>query len=570
MIAGPVAPRWALHPEWSPARAGDLARALGIPVAMGQVLINRGLAEPERAGRFLAPAWEHLHDPFLMLGMDRAVERLRAAIAAREPILVHGDYDVDGVTSTFVMVSVLRSLGATVEHRIPHRTRDGYGLSEAGVEQAARRGSRLIVTVDCGITAFEPIARARSLGMEVLVTDHHEPGAGLPDATAVINPHQPGCTYPFKSLAGVGVGFKLAQALLASYGRADDARGYLDVVALGTIADAVALNGENRVLACLGLEGLTRSARPGLQALIEISGLAGRRITGGQVAFQLAPRMNAAGRMGSADPALDLLFAREPGEGKALAESLDDDNTRRRALDERVEHEVAERVERELGWPDCGSIVLWSEHWHPGVLGIVASRMVERFQRPAILLAIDGEWARGSGRSIPGLDLTRLLADCDDLLKSYGGHAYAAGLTVSRERLPELRERIEQLVRRTLDPAAYAPRLTVDDDLSIGACDLDFVSWLDRLPPFGMANPEPVFRADEVAVDGVNRVGAGRHLKFRARDATGGAEAIAFGAGEQAEALARAGRCALAFVPQRNEWQGEVRIQLKVKALRVE
>ena len=263
-------------------------------------------------------------------------------------------------------------------------------------------------------------------------------------------------------------------------------------------------------------------------------------------------------------------LVREPGEGKALAESLDDDNTRRRALDERVEHEVAERVERDLGWPDCGSIVLWSEHWHPGVLGIVASRMVERFQRPAILLAVQGEWARGSGRSIPGLDLTSLLADCDDLLKSYGGHAYAAGLTVSRERLPELRERIEQLARRTLDPAAYAPRLTVDDDLSIGACDLELVSWLDRLPPLGMDNPEPVFRADEVAVDGVSRVGAGRHLKFRARDATGGAEAIAFGAGEQADALARAGRCALAFVPQRNEWLGQVRIQLKVKALRVE
>ena len=569
MIAEPVAQKWALHSRWEPERARALATELGAPTAVAQVLLNRGLRDSDEARRFLAPAWDHLHAPHGMRGIDVGVERLRAAVRAGEPILVHGDYDVDGVTSTFVMVSALREIGARVTHRIPHRTIDGYGLSVAAVEAAAQHGIRVIVTVDSGITAFEPIARARALGIDVVVTDHHEPGAMLPDCT-VINPRQPDCLYPYKSLAGVGVAFKLSHALLESFGRAELAEGFLDVVALGTIADAVPLGGENRVLASLGLDRLSRTERPGLKALIEICGLTGRRITGGQVAFQIAPRMNAAGRMGSALPALDLLFARDADEGRTLAASLDDDNTRRREQDERVELQAAEQVESKLGWPDCGAIVLWSDDWHPGVLGIVASRMVERFHRPTLLLSPSGPTARGSGRSVTGIDLIRLLTECDDLLLGYGGHAHAAGLTVSREMLPALRERFDRLVRRTLDPASYAPSLTLDDEMPLGACDLDLVGWLERLPPFGLGNGEPTFRAAEVAVDSVTRVGGGRHLKFRARDASGGAEAIAFHAGEQAAALSNAGRCAIAFVPQRNEWMGESRVQLKIKAMRME
>ncbi len=570
MITKPAGPRWTLHPRMAPARAAELARMLGAPAVVGQVLLNRDITGVDQARRFLDPAWEHLHDPFALRGMDRAVARMRAAIAAGEPILVHGDYDVDGVTSTFLLVSALRALGARADHRIPHRTRDGYGLSRVAVEEAARQGLKLIVTVDCGTTAHEATARARALGLDVVITDHHEPGPQLPEASAVVNPHQPGCHYPFKALAGVGVTFKLAQALLGSYDRPEMAQGYLDVVALGTIADAVPLSGENRVLARLGLDQLSRTERPGLQALIAVSGLGGRRITGGQVAFQLAPRMNAAGRMGSAQQALRLLFARDAEEARACAESLDEDNTRRRELDERAEREAADRVERDLGWPGCWSIVLWSEHWHPGVLGIVAARLVERFQRPTVLIAAQDPWARGSGRSVAGLDLTRILAGCDDLLEAYGGHAYAAGLTVARAHLPALRDRIEGLVRQSLDLEACTPRVTLDADVTLGECDLELVSWLERLPPHGLHNPEPVFRAAEVAVDAVSRVGDGRHLKFRARDASGGAEAIGFGLGDQAETLAVAGRCALAFVPQRNEWQGETRVQLKLKGVRLE
>jgi len=570
MLTRVAAPRWTLHPAADPARARALARTLEAPEVVGQLLLNRGIGSDEEAQRFLTPAWEHLHEPSLLLDMDRAVARIQAAIAAGESILVHGDYDVDGVTSTFMLVAALRALGAKVDHRIPHRTRDGYGLSVAAVEAIGAAGVHLVITVDCGITAFEAVARAAELGVDVVITDHHEPGHGLPVAAAVINPHRPGCPYPCKALAGVGVTFKLVQALLATAGKSEWAQRLLDVVALGTIADAVPLVGENRVLARLGLERLSRPHRPGVQALIEVAGLAGRPIGAGHVAFQLAPRINAAGRMGSAEQALRLLFARDASEARACAQSLDEDNTRRRELDERAQLEAAERVEHELGWPECWSIVLWSEHWHPGILGIVASRLVERFQRPTVLVGIHEGRGRGSGRSVAGLDLTQLLAQCDDLLEAYGGHAYAAGLTIAREHLPEFRRRVEEEVRRRVDPSVFAPRLTLDAGLRLSECDAGLIEWLDRLPPHGTDNPEPLFLADEVAVDSISRVGDGRHLKFRAHDAWGSGDAIGFGLGEQADALGAAGRCALAFVPQRNDWQGQSRIQLKVRGLKIE
>src|SRR6185369_7571970 len=342
---------------------------------------------------------------------------------------------------------------------------------------------------------------------------------------------------------------------------------FLDVVALGTVADAVPLSDENRLLVHAGLQRLTSTDNLGLQALIEVSGLEGKRISAGQVAFQLAPRLNAAGRMGSALQALRLLRARDAEEARALAQSLDEDNTRRRELDERVEREACERVERELGWPECHAIVLWSEDWHPGVLGIVASRLVERFQRPTLLAAIKGEWARGSGRSVAGLDLTRLLADSADLLVAYGGHAYAAGMTVARERLPALRERVEALARERLDLDACMPRVTLDGDLPFAAADLGLVDWLERLPPHGLENAEPTFRARQARVESSSRVGNGKHLRLWLRDPSGAAEAIGFGLGERSAEFAPGALCRVAYVPQRNEWMGETRIQLKIKGL---
>jgi single-stranded-DNA-specific exonuclease len=557
-----------LHPGFDSERADRLARELGAPLPVAHAMVNRGILNLTRARTFLDPALEDLHDPMELMDVERAIARIEQAIANDEGILVHGDYDVDGITSTFMIYSVLAELGARVEYRIPHRTLDGYGLSEAAVEVARRRGHGLIVTVDCGVTAVGPVALARAAGIDTVITDHHEPPRVLPDAAAIVNPHREGCAYPFKSLAGVGVTFKVIQALLRSRGGIERARDYLDVVALGTIADVVPLVGENRVLARLGLDRLNRTDRAGLRALARVAGLEGRDITGGQVAFVLAPRLNAAGRMGNAEQGVRLLLARDPREAADLAQSLEEDNLLRRRYDEEALNEAARRVEQELGWPNCASILMWSDDWHPGVIGIVASRLVERFQRPALLIAMDGERGRGSGRSVAGLDLHRILDDCADLLIAHGGHAFAAGLSVERSQLPALAERFDALVRERVHPDTIVSRLEYDDDLHLGQCDLALVEWLDRLSPYGLDNPEPVFRARDLAIDQVSAVGSGRHLKLRLRDATGTAEAIGFNMGDRMKQIGSSGRCDVAFVPARNEWMGQTRIQLKLKGVR--
>ncbi len=563
-----ASPQWVLHPNHSPEAAAGLARALGAPLALGYALVNRGLAREDAARRFLDPSLDDLHDPAEMRDLELAAERILGAIQREERIFVHGDYDVDGITSTFLLYSALEELSARVEYRIPHRIRDGYGLTVEAIDEARRRGCTLVVTVDCGITAIEAVAHARSLGIDTVITDHHEPPVLLPDAVAIVNPLRPGCGYPFKSLAGVGVTFKLVERLLRGRGGLDRARHYLDVVALGTIADVVPLVGENRVLARLGLDRLNQQARLGLRALIGVSALSGKRITSGHVAFVLAPRINAAGRMGNAEQGLRLLLARDQDEADSIARSLEEDNLQRRKHDEKVLIEAVRMVETEVSYPDCSSILLWSDTWHPGVIGIVASRLVERFQRPTVLVAIDGDRGRGSGRSLPGLDLTRLLDGCNDLLLAHGGHAFAAGLSVRRERLPELRDRLEHLVREQYRPDQFVQRLELDGDLRAGDCDMELVEWLERMAPHGLDNPEPLFRMSDARLEQVQEVGGGKHVRLRARDESGEVEAIGFGMGDRARALARAGRADLAFVPTRNEWSGESRVQLKLKGVR--
>jgi single-stranded-DNA-specific exonuclease len=569
MTATLPVPQWTLHPRRNLDRAQRLAAALDAPLPAAHALVNRGFDSEDAVRRFLEPRLEDLHDPFTLLDLDRAAERIGWAILRGESILIHGDYDVDGITSTYMLYCVLRDLGASVDYRIPHRTKDGYGLSIAAIDEAHRRGARLVITVDCGISALDAVERAHQHGIDVVITDHHEPPEVLPRAAAIVNPHRTGCGYPFKSLAGVGVTFKLVEAMLRGRGGLERAGEYLDVVAIGTIADVVPLVGENRILARFGLDRLNREARLGLRSLIEVAGLGGKIISSGQIAFQLAPRINAAGRMGNAEQGLRLLLAREEGEAKALAESLEEDNQLRRLKDEEALSQAMDMVERELSWPECSSILLWSEHWHPGVIGIVASRLVERFYRPTVLVALDGDRGRGSGRSLAGLDLNRLLGSCHDLLDTYGGHAFAAGLSVQRARLPELRERLERLVRERLSPEDCVPRLLVDDDVALADCKLGVVEWLERMSPHGLGNPEPVFMATGVVVESAQAVGGGKHLRLSVRDATGSAQAIGFGLGDQVARVSQGRRCDLAFVPCRNEWMGETRIQLRVKGVRV-
>jgi single-stranded-DNA-specific exonuclease len=568
MLATTATHQWVLHPDRDLEQARGLARELGAPLAAAVALVNRGVRNAADARQFLQPTLEDLNDPFLLLDLDRAVDRIRTALVRGERILVHGDYDVDGITSTFMLVSVLRDLGAQVEYRIPHRLRDGYGVSDAAIEDAEARGCSLILTVDCGITANGPVANARARGIDTVITDHHEPPEVLPDALAVVNPLRHGCAYPFKSLAGVGVTFKLVQALLRGRGGLERAAEYLDVVAIGTIADVVPLVGENRVLARLGLERLNRQPRIGLQALMGVAGGEGRLVTSGHVAFVLAPRINAGGRMGDAEQGLRLLLSSDLAEARTIAASLEEDNDQRRRRDEEALIEAAAQVESELSYPECSSILLWSDRWHPGVIGIVASRLVERFHRPTILVSVNDGLGRGSGRSMAGLDLNLALGRCAELLEGFGGHAFAAGLSIRAERLPELRARFEALVREQMTPEDFTPRLTVDGDLGLSECDLALIEWLERMSPHGLGNPEPLFVVRGARVSGVSAVGAGRHLRFHASDGTGSAGGIGFGFGEHVATMRATATIDLACAPSRNEWMGETRVQLKLKGMR--
>jgi single-stranded-DNA-specific exonuclease len=552
-----------------------LARELGAPESVARVLWNRGIREPAVARKFLQPSLDHLEDAFAMLDMDLAVERIRQAIDAKERIMVHGDYDVDGVTSTFLLSKAISLLDGDVSFFIPNRLRDGYGLSEKGLDEAVKRGVKLIVTVDCGITAAEQVDRAKERGLDVIVTDHHTPLGPLPKACAVVNPRRPDCTYPFKELAGIGVASKLVQALFARL-RPEMARQFLethlDVIALGTIADVVPLVGENRVLAKLGMERLESTSNPGLAALKQTAGIRARRLDSGHVAFILAPRINAAGRLGNADTGVQLLQASSSQEAVGLAESLEEDNALRRRIDEETLAEAESKVTAEVNLETDSCIVLWSDRWHSGVLGIVASRLVERYMKPTILIAIDEDKdeGRGSGRSVPRLNLWAALAEVQDCLIGYGGHSHAAGINIERGSLEVFRKRLNDEVSRKLEGQDTSHRLELDGELSLDQCDMGLVTWLERLAPWGLKHPEPNFLATEVELSGWCSVVSRNHLKMMVRQNGQVLDCIGFNLGGLAGELNKApGKIQLAFTPIRNSWQGRERVQLKIKDVRI-
>jgi single-stranded-DNA-specific exonuclease len=563
---------WCMAPPPPQEELESMARELAVPEVVARILWNRKLRDLDSARRFLQPELDHLEDPFRMADMGQAVERIREAIERHETIMVHGDYDVDGVTSTFLMTKALRMLGGDVSYFIPDRLRDGYGLSDTGLEQAVRRNARLIVTVDCGVTAAEPVAQATARGVDVIVTDHHEPLGPLPRASAVVNPKRADCPYPFKELAGIGVTAKTVQALFAQL-RPEDARSFLeehlDVIALGTIADVVPLVGENRVLAKLGMQRLEATRNAGLIALKETAGLKTRRVDSGHVAFILAPRINAAGRLGKADTGVKLLQSTSHEEALGLAEMLEEDNNLRRRIDEETLAEAEALIAEQVDLARHAVIVLWSDRWHSGVLGIVASRLVERYCRPTILIALDGDEGRGSGRSLPGLNLWEALATVQDSLIAYGGHSHAAGLNIERANLEVFRDRLNVEVASRLTEADFSHRLDLDSEIPLVSCNLGLVEWLERLSPWGLRNSEPLFLARDVELSGWSSVVSRNHLKMVVRQNGHSAECIGFNLGHMAGELNRApGRFSLAFTPIRNVWQGRERVQLKVKGVR--
>jgi single-stranded-DNA-specific exonuclease len=566
--------RWRLTPA-DPTAAAALARALGVPALVASLLLRRGCDTPDAARTFLDAPLNALHDPRQMADMDVAVDRLRAAVARREPILVCGDYDVDGVTGTALLVDGLRRAGGTVDYRVPRRLEHGYGLHPSIVEAAAAQGVRVLVSVDHGISAHEAVALARTRGMDVIVCDHHLPPPVLPPATAILNPRRVGCPYPFKELCGVGIGFKLLHALFGP-GAEEDVWPYLDLVALGTIADLVPLLGENRILVKHGLAELARSAgggRPGIRALAEVAGISlvdSGRVGVGRVAFGLAPRINAAGRLDDASCAVRLMLTRDPIEARELATSLDRQNRERQDLEECILEEALARVESEHDLRRDRAIVLSSPAWHPGVIGIVAARLVERFGRPTALIGIQDREARGSARTAAGWHIADALGRCADLLLNYGGHRAAAGFSLRPDRIEMFRTRFLALAAEELTEDDLAPTLAVDAEVSLDGMDLAVADALVRLGPHGVGNPEPVLVAREVQVMQTARRVGRNHLKMRVRQSLHSGhviDTIGFNLGSLAETLSTpsAPRIDVAFLPERNVWNGREMLQLRVK-----
>lgn len=553
-----------------PLLARIIAHKVGISPLLAQVLINRGVASAEEARLFLHGGISDLYSPFLLPDMEKAVRRLHRALERDEKIVVYGDYDADGVTATYVLLRFLRDLGAAADYYIPDRVEEGYGLHATALKRLRQMGYRLVVTVDCGISALAEAELAAELGTDLIITDHHEVPPQLPRAEAVVNPKRKDSLYPFPHLAGVGVAFKLVQAMV-EYARLDypAEERFLPVVAVGTVADVVPLLGENRILAKHGLSMLDRCENAGLRALLEVSGYQNSRDITRRAAFGLAPRINAAGRIGDAGRALELLLAEDEESAYALARFLEQENRRRQEIEEEILAQALALVEARHDLERERVLVVAGENWHQGVIGIVAARVAERFHRPSVLININGQEGTGSARSVPGFNIYRALASCDRYLTRYGGHEQAAGLTVAVEYIEALRQALNGYALENMAPECLYPWVEIDAEVDLRELSLEVVKELDSLAPFGYGNPRPLFRLKGASFRECREVGnGGGHLKMKLEAGGMVADAIAFGWGELAGVLDPEDRLDVAFLPQLNTWNGHTSVQLKVQEIK--
>ncbi|GAB6158937.1 hypothetical protein JCM39194_21370 [Desulfotomaculum varum] len=544
-----------------------LAKELGISRILAQLLINRGIYTADQGRAFLGSELDRLFSPWLLKDMEKAVERVNLARQNGESILVFGDYDVDGITGTVVLVLALRKLGCRVDYFIPHRLEEGYGLNTEALTRAAEQVVKLLVTVDCGISGAAEVAAAKQLGLDVIITDHHEPPVQLPAATAVIDPKRPDCTYPFKELAGVGVALKLVQALYERVGlTAGEWEEYLDLVCLGTVADIVPLQGENRILVKHGLDKIARSQRPGLQALIKVSGIKSESLGTRELGFALAPRLNAAGRMGDAALGVELLLADDPLQAANMAEALNRGNQERQQVESKVLAEALAMVEADPAMVDEKVLVLASANWHPGVIGIVASRLVDRFYRPVFMISLEDGKGKGSARSIPGFHLYQAMVSCQEHLEQFGGHAMAAGFSILADKIIDFRRAVNKLADRILTEEHLTPNLDLDALVDLNELSLATVQELEQLLPFGHCNPGPVLGCRQAKVLHCREVGKnGSHLKLKVKSDQVVLDGIGFNLASYSEMLATEDSVDMAFVPSINCWNGRFSVQLEVK-----
>lgn len=548
----------------------NLSRQSSIPYAVARILINRGIDTPEQVDRFFNPNTSHLYDPFLMLDMDKAVDRIVKALGQRERIAIYGDYDVDGITSASMLYLILKDLGGDVIPYIPDRQNEGYGISELGILELQKSGASLIISVDCGITSIKEAKVATALGIDLIISDHHEPGDSIPNALAVCDPKREGCGYPFKELSGVGVAYKIAQGIIQKLNLENEyTEKYMDLVALGSAADIVPLVDENRVFVKLGLEKINNLPEVGLAALIEVACIKAGKIEVGDIVFGIAPRINAVGRLGSALRAVKLLTTRDRASSRQIAQVLEDENRRRKDIDNATLEEAVREIEQTINPLEARSLVLSREGWHPGVIGIVASRLIERYYRPTVMITIENGQGKGSARAIAKFDIYQALKACGDLLLQFGGHKYAAGLTIAAENIPEFKRRFEQVCREIIPEEDLVPKIKIESEISLDEITPEVVASLKRFAPFGPKNNRPNFFSRGLEVLDIPRIVGSNHLKFRAGQGGVAFEAIGFNLGHTIDRLAIGGRpLEMVYAVEENEYNGRKTVQLRIKDLR--
>ena len=564
-----VAPRWVPRAVPDAELADALASALQLPPTVCRLLALRGYTDPGVAKHYLKPRLEDLHDPFTLAGMDAATDRITQAIRKGERIFVHGDYDVDGICSATLYTRILRACGADVVPFVPHRMTDGYDLGKNGVRAAADVNASLILTGDCGIVAHDAIDAATSLGMDVIVTDHHTPGEKLPNAVAVVNPNRRDCNYPDKGLAGAGVAFKLCQAVAPQFGLdQQDLWYYLDLVAVATIADLAPLVGENRAMARYGLKVLKDSRNPGLRALLRTTGLADHpTLAGGQISHVLAPRINAVGRMDAAARGVELLLESDDARALEMAQGLEEENRVRQETDRATLEQALEILEADFDEDKHRALVIAAEAWHPGVIGIVASRVVEVLHRPTVLIALNGESGRGSARSIPGFHLYNALHSCAHHLERFGGHKYAAGMEIRTENIPAFREELQAYAYERLTPDDMIPELDYDLEVNLSDANAELHKLLRHFGPYGVGNPSPVFVSRNVNVASFREVGD-NHAKIDLAQNGSRLGAIGFRMAERVKALDLKQPIDVAFQLQLERWNGMEYLQARLLDVR--
>lgn len=569
--------KWILPPPQNDA-VSDLARALRISPVTARMLTNRGLHDPREARRFLEPSLHELIDPSEHDVLAGAARFLREAVEDGRQITVYGDYDADGICATSLMIRSLRAIGGEVDYYIPQRSDEGYGLNAEALTSLHERGTEIIVTVDCGVSAVAQIEHASQLGLDVVITDHHEPGEDLPNTRFVLNPHLAECDFGYEKLAGVGVAFKLAwavgQQLNGGSNVPENFReimvDLLPLVAIGTIADMVELTDENRVMAHYGLRVMPKTRIPGLRALMSVAGVEDKsRLGSYHVGFQLAPRLNAAGRMADAARAVEMFVTEDPGRADELAEHLEKENRRRRSVQRSTTDQAMESVEEDHDLDELGSIIISDADWHPGVVGLVASRLAENFWRPAFVFSEEGDLARGSARSIPGFHLFEAISKCEELLERFGGHAGAAGLTVTLDNLEEFRRRIDEIIQEELGDEPPIPHLELEGEVELPDLTRPVVEELKMLSPYGIGNPDPIFCARGLTVAGNPQIVGSRrnHLSFMARQGNSTLKVIAFGKADWLKEIKahQESEFSLAFEPRLNTWRNRTNVELRAE-----